>query len=287
MTVPLGYGGSFGAPAAVKPPLPADHEEGEPKDGVNVLIGSRADPAKRLGLKDGKAAMVGGEITEDQYWKVEKHGAEGKFVLRNAVKENTRLKGDKKLQPWGEGRAGSMDGGSVPTEALWTFKQDRLGWRLVHQETGGNLVYGASGAEDLFLVEHATMGGRDYGDAEIWDVYESLITPEEKAEIAAEKGATFCANGHILARTVGWGRSPCEPVYGTNNRWPGNCWHSSGGDGPANGGPYWKAKFDAPKTISRVEIINRADCCWQRLRGAKVMVGTTLIGTSTAPRGGW
>jgi len=178
MTVPLGYGGSYGAPPPAKPAVPADHEELEPKDGDSIIIANRADPAKRLGLKDGAALMVGGAIADDQYWTVEKQG--DSFTIRNSKKENLKIKGDSKLQVWGEGRAGTQDAGAVTDEQLWTFKADRLGWRVVNKKTGGNLFYDTRGAENLFVVEHATMGGRDYADAEVWDIYKSSMSAAEK-----------------------------------------------------------------------------------------------------------
>ena len=53
-------------------------------------------------------------------------------------------------------------------------------------------------------------------------------------------------------------------------------------------GPWWKAQFEAPQTITKVQILNRGDCCGKRLLGAKVYVGEELCGTITdAPGGTW
>ena len=41
-------------------------------------------------------------------------------------------------------------------------------------------------------------------------------------------------------------------------------------------------------TITKVQILNRGDCCEKRLDGAKVFIGSTLCGTiSGAPAGKW
>jgi len=53
-------------------------------------------------------------------------------------------------------------------------------------------------------------------------------------------------------------------------------------------GPWWKAKFGAKVTITKVQILNRGDCCGERLKGVKVFVGGTLCGKiEDAPGGAW
>ncbi|XP_053571967.1 fucolectin-1-like [Bombina bombina] len=37
--------------------------------------------------------------------------------------------------------------------------------------------------------------------------------------------------------------------------------------------PWWRLDFNAPRTVGAVVIVNRQDCCWQRLIGAEVRVG--------------
>ena len=44
-------------------------------------------------------------------------------------------------------------------------------------------------------------------------------------------------------------------------------------------GPWWQAKFGAEVTITKVQILNRGDCCGSRLNKAKVYVGETVCGT--------
>jgi hypothetical protein len=53
-------------------------------------------------------------------------------------------------------------------------------------------------------------------------------------------------------------------------------------------GAWWKAKFGVKVTITKVQILNRGDCCAGRLNKAKVFVGETLCGTiSNPPSGAW
>ena len=53
-------------------------------------------------------------------------------------------------------------------------------------------------------------------------------------------------------------------------------------------GPWWQAKFGAVVTVTKVQILNRGDCCGRRLNGAKVFVGQELCGTiENPPQGGW
>jgi len=41
-------------------------------------------------------------------------------------------------------------------------------------------------------------------------------------------------------------------------------------------------------TITKVQLLNRGDCCGKRLKGAKVFIGDTKCGTiQDAPKGEW
>jgi len=51
-------------------------------------------------------------------------------------------------------------------------------------------------------------------------------------------------------------------------------------------GPWWKANFGASYTITKVQILNRGDCCGKRLNEAKVMIGDNLCGTITNAKAG-
>ena len=53
-------------------------------------------------------------------------------------------------------------------------------------------------------------------------------------------------------------------------------------------GPWWQADFGMTVTITKIQILNRGDCCGERLIGAKVFIGTELCGTiADAPAGQW
>jgi hypothetical protein len=54
-------------------------------------------------------------------------------------------------------------------------------------------------------------------------------------------------------------------------------------------GPWWRVGFSGVSLIiTRVQILNRGDCCGGRLKGAKVTVGTELCGKiDDAPAGQW
>ena len=53
-------------------------------------------------------------------------------------------------------------------------------------------------------------------------------------------------------------------------------------------GPWWSAKFGMEATVTKVQILNREDCCGKRLTGTKVSIGDSLCGTiSDAPKGEW
>jgi len=67
---------------------------------------------------------------------------------------------------------------------------------------------------------------------------------------------------------------PFNPVKGTNfnpnwGRGEFTCMHTKA----EKEGGWWQATFAAPITISKVQILNRGDCCGNRLNGAKIMVG--------------
>jgi hypothetical protein len=53
-------------------------------------------------------------------------------------------------------------------------------------------------------------------------------------------------------------------------------------------GAWWKASLTGndgqPYTITKIQILNRADCCGDRLNGALVLVGDQLCGIITKPK---
>ena len=57
---------------------------------------------------------------------------------------------------------------------------------------------------------------------------------------------------------------------------------------PDKEGPWWRAEFGQMYTVTKVQVLNRGDCCSRRLAGAEVFVGETLCGKiEDAPAGAW
>ena len=42
--------------------------------------------------------------------------------------------------------------------------------------------------------------------------------------------------------------------------------------------PWWRVDLQAVRTIGKVRITNRKDCCWNRLRNVEVRIGTNPAG---------
>jgi len=53
-------------------------------------------------------------------------------------------------------------------------------------------------------------------------------------------------------------------------------------------GPWWQAKFGFKAVVTKVKVLNRGDCCGNRLDGAKVFIGDSVCGTIKNPgQGDW
>jgi len=53
-------------------------------------------------------------------------------------------------------------------------------------------------------------------------------------------------------------------------------------------GPWWMAKFGAEVTVTKIQLLNRGDCCGSRLNKAKVFIGDATCGTiENPPQGEW
>jgi hypothetical protein len=53
-------------------------------------------------------------------------------------------------------------------------------------------------------------------------------------------------------------------------------------------GPWWQVNIGGNHVVTKIEILNRADCCGNRINNAKVYVGETLCGIISHPRqGAW
>eukprot|EP00497_Spongosphaera_streptacantha_P005681 TRINITY_DN733_c0_g1_i4.p1 TRINITY_DN733_c0_g1~~TRINITY_DN733_c0_g1_i4.p1 ORF type:complete len:186 (+),score=54.70 TRINITY_DN733_c0_g1_i4:117-674(+) len=57
----------------------------------------------------------------------------------------------------------------------------------------------------------------------------------------------------------------------------GSCMHTK----TTASGDWWQADFDAEYEVGKVEILNRSDCCEERLNGAEILVGSTICVAST------
>ena len=67
----------------------------------------------------------------------------------------------------------------------------------------------------------------------------------------------------------------------TNQAYPGaSCTHTQN-----HGQPWWRLALGAAKSIDRVEVWNRSDCCSNRLNGVQVKVDLQLCGTLSAAKG--
>ncbi|XP_053324002.1 fucolectin-like [Spea bombifrons] len=40
--------------------------------------------------------------------------------------------------------------------------------------------------------------------------------------------------------------------------------------------PWWKLDFHKPRKVGAVVLVNRIDCCWERLMGAEVRIGNSM-----------
>jgi hypothetical protein len=74
--------------------------------------------------------------------------------------------------------------------------------------------------------------------------------------------------------------NPCNPIKTEhfNPRWGGGeftCIHTL----KDKDGAWWKTTFGSTLEIIKVQILNRKDCCGDRLNGAKVYIGEELMGT--------
>ena len=81
--------------------------------------------------------------------------------------------------------------------------------------------------------------------------------------------------------------NPCNPIKteNFNPNWGGGeftCMHTLND----KEGPWWQSSFEQRETITKVSILNRADCCGGRLKGAKVFIGNELCGTINDAPGG-
>jgi hypothetical protein len=78
-----------------------------------------------------------------------------------------------------------------------------------------------------------------------------------------------------------------DPRVTPNNVFKATTWNSNWGYGAFTcihtlndrEGPWWNVNLGTDVVVTKVSILNRNDCCGDRLNGAKVFVGNTLLGT--------
>ena len=85
-----------------------------------------------------------------------------------------------------------------------------------------------------------------------------------------------CGLGWVKGISYGWGRHRDGCITfrsgSYDDRFGGTCFHSWAGNAPPEG-PTWKLNFPEPMEISKVEILNRRDCCHNRIKNNKVYFG--------------
>ena len=57
-------------------------------------------------------------------------------------------------------------------------------------------------------------------------------------------------------------------VDGNRDTRIGKCTHTR-----ANNNPWWRVDLGRVEPVAEVNIVNRGDCCWERLNGAEIRVG--------------
>merc|ERR1740127_289992 len=91
-------------------------------------------------------------------------------------------------------------------------------------------------------------------------------------EVTALKGKTSQSS-------EGWSGRPSRAVDGNaaQSYGSGTCTHTTN-----SGKPWWKLDFGSSKTVVKVQVWNRSDCCASRLNGVQVKVGSSVCGTLTS-----
>ena len=71
---------------------------------------------------------------------------------------------------------------------------------------------------------------------------------------------------------MGWGGHPSRAVDGNTatNYHRGSCTHTH-----RQAGAWWRVDLQTPKSVGKVAVTNRGDCCSNRLRQVEVRVGNT------------
>jgi len=81
----------------------------------------------------------------------------------------------------------------------------------------------------------------------------------------------FAVGRPAVQTSEGWGGVPARPVQAGdgNSNWNGNtCSHTQN-----SANEWWRVEFDGSKAINTVQILNRSDCCRERLSGVEIRIG--------------
>jgi len=92
-----------------------------------------------------------------------------------------------------------------------------------------------------------------------------LLSPQDVCNI------DFAVSRPTTQTSEGWGGVPSRPVApgDGNSNWGGNtCSHTQN-----NPNEWWRVEFDGSKAINTVQVLNRSDCCRERLSGVEVRIG--------------
>eukprot|EP00116_Pleurobrachia_bachei_P000230 sb/3460492/ len=162
--------------------------------------------------------------------------------------------------------------------------QDRMSGALVYagDEFCGSVTYTAG--ESIFSVE---CNGAVAGSVRIEQNYNYLTLCEVKVigEPTDEAPLVNLASGRGLPTSqtsVGWSGAATRAVDGRSN----GIWSQSTCTHSANTGEnHWQVDLLDKKSVSKVVIHNRRDCCQERIDGAQVFVGKTLCGSVTYVNG--
>jgi len=100
--------------------------------------------------------------------------------------------------------------------------------------------------------------------------------------VAAQLVTTECGVDYAVTRptaqsSIGWDGASSRPVLpgdGDTGYWTGTCSHTQ-----AAGNEWWRVDFDGSKIIDTVVVLNRLDCCRERLRQVEVRIGDSTVPT--------
>jgi hypothetical protein len=106
----------------------------------------------------------------------------------------------------------------------------------------------------------------------------STQSGEDGAATFVADGLEFCVNvaeGQPATQdTVGYGGTPDRAVDGNeDSAWGGSsCTHTNAAEGET---AWWQVDLGSTQSVRAVQLVNRADCCGERLNGAQVVVSAT------------